>query len=231
MEAFWGRQGSYFILSLLEYQKCHQQSQGIVPCRFHQQTAAGTAAPRALKSATTSTKNTRRNKQCPGLAGSAEKPLFPCHDTGWWQSPPQHLLPATTAEKAEGHVPQQFRYLSWKENRMAHKLLGRHPKQNKKPKPFCAAPPPTSCRPPSWALAACSALDVSTTLGSNFSTIKDLDPGEGLTLMGSQHRSSKAFLQIYAFFEHKSGDPPPLLRRECYRSTPEGWRCSSSPQH
>lgn len=56
-------------------------------------------------------------------------------------SPPQHLLPASTGEKAEDHLPQEFRYLIWKGNRMAHKLLGRHPKQNKKPKPFCAAPP------------------------------------------------------------------------------------------
>lgn len=88
-----------------------------------------------------STKNTRSSKQGPGLAGSAAKPLFPCHDTGQWQSPPQHLLPASTGEKAEDHLPQQFRYLTWKWNRMAHKLLGRHPKQNKKPKTFCTAPP------------------------------------------------------------------------------------------
>lgn len=47
-----------------------------------------------------STKNTRSSKQCPGLAGSAAKPLFPSHDTGQWQSPPQHLLPASTGEKA-----------------------------------------------------------------------------------------------------------------------------------
>lgn len=65
MKAFWGRQDRYFRLSLLEYQQCHQQSQDIVPCRYHhkQCCAAGTAAPRPLKSATTKAQHQKKQEQ------------------------------------------------------------------------------------------------------------------------------------------------------------------------
>lgn len=232
MKAFWGRQGRYFRLSLLEDLRHHQQSQDIVPYRHHQQTQR--------HSCSQGSEVRHYQGPAPKTPGAASNAL------GWQIQQRSSSAPPMT--QAGGRVPDSTSFQPAPErrlriicpsgsgtwlgegNRTAHKLPGSHPKQNKKPRPFCAAPPP-SCRPPSQALAACSALDASTTLGSSFSTIKGLDSGEGLTLMGSQHRSSKAFLQIYAFFEHKSGDRSPLLGQEHSRSTPEGWRCSSSPQH
>lgn len=65
-----------------------------------------------------------------------------------------------------------------------YELLDRHPKQ--KPNPALPWTPQLGSGIP-------FALNVSATLRSSFSAITRLDPREGLTLMGIQHRTSKTF--------------------------------------
>lgn len=153
MKAFWGCQGRYFRLSLLDYLRCHQQSQDIVPCRYHQHTV-----PCCRHSSSQGSEI--RHYQGPALKtpGAASNAL------GWHDQQRSPSAPAMT--QAGGRVPDSTSKQSALERRLRTicpsnsatwfgkgtewptNCLAVIQNKTKSPDHFVLLPPP-SCRPPS----------------------------------------------------------------------------------